>query len=137
MLLPEQLLPAIILAKASLSGNEYAWRIHDVEDAIRAAYSTNLATIGGQIQFRLPDGTCELYWLEADSSPRRNGEDWSSFVSRSADEVIERFRSLRANSDFVAEGASSFTFLSERQNQGIVLADYLYFVLYFEAEIAA
>ena len=137
MPLPEQLLPARILAKASLCGNEYAWRIDDVEDTIRAAHSSNLATIGGQIQFRLPDGTCELYWLAADSSRRRDDEDWSSFVSRSANEVIEKFRSLQAKFNFVAEGVKEFTFLSEKHKQGFVLADYLYFILYFEAETAA
>ncbi len=137
MPLPEQLLPSIILAKASLHGNEYAWRIDDVEDTIRAACSANLAAIGGQIQFRLRDGTCELYWLAADSSPKQDDEDWSVFVSRSAGEVIEKFRNLRANSDFVAEGVNEFTFLSEKHDQGVFLADYLYFVLYFEAETSA
>lgn len=136
MQLPEQL-PAEILAKASVASNEYAWRIEDVESTIEAARLVNLATLGGQVQFRLPEGTCELYWLAADSSPRLNNESWSVFVFRSAKEVIEKFRLLQEKTDFVSEGIQAFTLLEGKYEEGANLADYLYFVLYFEDETAA
>ena len=53
-LYPENLLPKDILYKASLVGNEYAWKQIDVKKVIFAAEELNLATLGGQSQFRLP-----------------------------------------------------------------------------------
>ena len=53
-------LPHDLLQRASLRGSEYAWPIEDIPKVIEAARQANLASIGGQLQFRLPDGgTCE------------------------------------------------------------------------------
>ena len=132
--IPEGLLPDEILAKASLGGNEYAWRLADVEETVEAARSAGLLSIGGQVQFRMPDGTCELYWLAADPTSARASETWDEWVNRSADEVIAKFRELRANTDFVAEGMKSFDLLKSKAAEGVVLADHLWFVLYFDAK---
>jgi hypothetical protein len=65
---PELRLPHQILRRASLRGNEYAWPIEDICKVIEAAHQANLASIGRQLQFRLPDGgTCECYWVEVDT----------------------------------------------------------------------
>jgi hypothetical protein len=87
----ESLLPPAVLCKALLRGNEYAWPLDDVPAAIAAARSVGLATLGGQVQFRTPDGTCELYWLNADAEDWRSGEAWSEFVTRSAEQVARGF----------------------------------------------
>ena len=64
----ESRLPLDVLQRASLRGNEYAWPIEDIPKVIEAARQANLASIGGQLQFRLPDGgTCECYWIEVDT----------------------------------------------------------------------
>jgi hypothetical protein len=93
----EERLPAEILALGSCRGNEWAWPVEHVPAAIAAARGLGLATLGGQIQFRCPEGTCELYWLSADSSPRLAGEPWADYVTRSADEVLAGFHRLPAN----------------------------------------
>ena len=65
----EARLPAEILAKASLRGvdDEYAWRLDDIPFVIGAARAVGLANIGGQLQFRGPEFTCECYWVEVDT----------------------------------------------------------------------
>ena len=64
----EGALPPVLLGRASLVGNEYAWRVDDIPNVIEAARAANLVSIGGQLQFRLPDGgTCECYWVQVDT----------------------------------------------------------------------
>ena len=130
----EELLPAHIRAKATLRGNEYAWPLLDVEEAIRAATSLTLVTVGGQVQFRLPNATCELYWLNADATTKRTGETWEDYVDRSASEVITVFRRIREEVDIVADGVESFNCLKREAERGVDISQWLCFVLYF-AEI--
>ena len=62
---PESLLPADILARATLSGNEYAWRLEDIPAVIDSARAAGLVSLGGQLQFRLAGpGTLECYWVD-------------------------------------------------------------------------
>jgi hypothetical protein len=68
---PESSLPQAILDNASLRGNEYAWQQADVIATIQAAATQQLASIGGQAQFRFPNGTYEMYWLNYDASLSR------------------------------------------------------------------
>ena len=56
----EKYLPAEILQKAILSGKEYGWKRHDFREVLEKAVKVGLGIIGGQVQFKLPDGTCEL-----------------------------------------------------------------------------
>ena len=129
----ETRLPPSILAKATLRGNEYAWPFEWVEEAISVAVTLQLVTLGGQAQFRLPDGICEMYWLNADAPDRRLAEPWSEFVSRSALVVLRRFEETVASADYVAE-AHQWPFLQEKIKDGVNTLDYLCFVLYFQAE---
>ena len=110
-------------------------RCPEVEGAVSAAEEVGLANLGGQAQYRLPNGTCELYWMNADSADRREGESWSDYVSRSASEVREAFRDLVAEADFAAE-ARRFAFLAERLDGGEDVLPHLCFVLYFAEEPA-
>ena len=75
--------PEAALYGATLSGNEYGWKPEHFPRALDEAEARGLACIGGQFQFQLPDGTCEMYWLNADSSSRRAGEPWRQYVARS------------------------------------------------------
>jgi hypothetical protein len=129
--MPKAVLPQELLSKASLQGNEYAWRIADVAEVIAAARDLGLATLGGQIQFRTPDGICELYWLSADADERRPGEDWLAFVARSADQVLWLFTRLVADTDFIAEGVRTFSYRAELRSRGHELNEYLYFAMSF------
>jgi hypothetical protein len=127
----EESLPPEILLKASRRGDEYAWRLPDVLEVIAAARALGLATLGGQVQFRTPGGTCELHWLSADAEDRHPGESWEDYVARSADEVSRKVRSLAEVTNFIGEGIS-FPHLAELRSKGEALEEYLCFVLYFE-----
>jgi hypothetical protein len=127
----EQRLPQNALNKATWRGNEYAWPLPAVEEVVIAARDCSLANLGGQIQFRVPEGTCELYWLTAAPDDRRPDEPWSAYVNRTADEVLSRFRLLQSRTNFVKEGVS-FPLLQHLHDQGVNLDQYLCFVVYFE-----
>jgi hypothetical protein len=131
----EHLLPAEVLQKASVKGSEYAWSFDDVPAVIAAARRCGLATEGGQVQYRFPNATCELYWLNADSTPRRDGEVWSEYVVRSADEVLGGFQRLLADTDFIAEVAG-LGYLAEQLAPGVSITPFRCFVLYFASESA-
>lgn len=106
--LSETLLPSDLLARASLRGAEYAWRLDDIPLVIEAARSINLVSLGGQLQFRLPDGgTCECHWVEVDASLSEEKLPWGERVSRSAEVAAREFAALRRNTDFLAAGFSS------------------------------
>jgi hypothetical protein len=48
-------LPHDVLQRATLQGNEYAWPVEYIPKVIEAAREAELASIGGQLQFRLPE----------------------------------------------------------------------------------
>src|ERR1700720_2540345 len=96
----EKMLPTAVLAKASIRGNEYAWKLSDVEEVINAGQACNLAAVGGQAQFRVPDGTCEMYWICAEPAPRTQDESWSHYVQRTAIEVRSQIRLVIEKTDF-------------------------------------
>lgn len=129
----EQFLPPAILSKGTQRGNEYAWPLSVVKEVIAAAKDCGLANLGGQIQYRIPEGTCELYWLTVGSRERSPGESWDHYVSRSAEEVLTGFRGLK-DTDFIAEGVRNFDVLKRLQMEGVDLSQYLCFVLYFEKD---
>ena len=131
--LDEDRLPEAVLAKASLRGSEYAWPLPDVEDAIAAAKACGLTTLGGQAQFRFPDGTCELHWVNAQATERQLGETWDAYVLHSAADMTTQFRRVVASTDFGAE-ARDWPFLRAKVEAGVPVMDYLCFVLYFTGD---
>jgi hypothetical protein len=64
-------LPPEIAKGAELAGKELGWEINSFPEALTNAEALAYACVGGQFQFRLDVGTCEMYWLSADSEPRR------------------------------------------------------------------
>lgn len=129
----EELLPQTVLSKASIRGKEYAWQKDDVKEAILAARQQNLATLGGEVQFRIPNGTCELYWLSFDPADKSDSEIWQDYVARSASECMTNIDRLRNTTDFEKLGKENFRVLhniAETEDIGI----YLCFVLYFVTE---
>jgi hypothetical protein len=93
---------------------------------LERARTAGFCCIGGQFQFRLQNGTYEMYWLSADSSERRDAEPWSAYSNRSCLEVLSKFKDLVAKTDFVKEAAGW-------KLQASDVAD-LVFVAYFESE---
>lgn len=103
-------LPHDVFQRASLRGNEYAWPIEDIPKVIEAARQANLASVGGQLQFRLPDGgTCECYWVEVDTYKSVPASlPWQERVNQTAAVALADFSHLLSKFDFVAEGRRSF-----------------------------
>ena len=138
IVIDERLLPPEILSKANLAGNEYAWPVDEIPSVIEAARLAGLISIGGQLQFRLPDdgGTCECYWVEVDTYrfvPKSLA--WDERVEKTADIALEDFEQLRETVDFIEEGRSGFQkYLNEYEAQGGDLSDVMYFVWYVSAD---
>ena len=99
-------LPPDISQGANLRGNEYGWSISSFPGALASAEAQAYACLGGQFQFRLDDGTCEMYWLNADSKQRAHGESWVDYCHRSCSEVLNRFQHLASATDFKKEATS-------------------------------
>jgi len=120
-------LPPDITEGAALRGTEYGWTVSSFPNALSKAQAAGYACLGGQFQFRLDDGsTCEMYWLEADSTERTGGESWEAYSRRSCTEVLRRFQYLMSKTDFAKE-ASNWSLQ-------IDATKYLVFVAYFVRE---
>lgn len=138
--LPEHTLPSEILQRALRAGNEYAWRIHDIPHVIEAARLSNLVSIGGQLQFRLPDGaTCECYWIEVDTNKSVDKAlPWQERVTRTAEVALRDFQALQTRFDFISEGRVGFApYLDALVAEGRDPADSMSFVWYVTNEAEA
>jgi hypothetical protein len=106
---PEKLLPKGLLARASFRGNEYAWSIHNIPEVIDAARAANLASLGGQLQFRLPDAICECYWIEVDTAEIAGDSlSWPQVVEKSATVALSDFENILQDVDLLVEGLKAF-----------------------------
>jgi hypothetical protein len=86
-------LPPSITEGATLRANEYGWSVSSFPIALAKARAGWYACLGAQFQFRLDDGTtCEMYWLNADSTERVGGESWADYSRRSCTEVLQKFQ---------------------------------------------
>jgi hypothetical protein len=123
-------LPSDLMPDTRFIGNEYAWPIAIFPAALARAQQAGLACPGGQFQFRTPNSTCEMYWLNADSTDRAPDEHWDQYVIRSCNEVLAAFISLSTSTDFYAE-ASRWPAVLELLAAGAKPEQYLCFVAYF------
>jgi hypothetical protein len=128
-------LPHHILARSSLRGNEYAWPLEEIPNVIEAARLSNLASIGGQLQFRLPNGaTCECYWIDVDTCTSvPPSVPWQERVTQTATVALADFSPLLLRFDFIAEGRRSFSYEFERfESEGGNLTQTMCFVWYLD-----
>ncbi|WP_187263652.1 hypothetical protein [Pontibacter beigongshangensis] len=129
----QKYLPNEILLKSTISGKEHGWKREDFNEVVNHAFKSGLAVVGGQVQFKLPDGTCELHWRKYDTNGRMAGEGWTSYCSRTKQECLEQFNALPTNQELINEGIENFEFLREKSAQGVNPEDFLIFILYFNA----
>jgi hypothetical protein len=135
---PERYLPKELLDRASLRGKEYAWRVDDIPEVIEAARRAGLVSIGGQLQFRLPDGgTCECYWVEVDTYQSVSKElPWAERVARTAEVALADFMRLASEYDFLEEGRRAFR-MGQVEHRDESPAGIMWFVWYvLDAEAA-
>ncbi|HZF36874.1 MAG TPA: hypothetical protein VE914_23990 [Candidatus Angelobacter sp.] len=126
-------LPPDLLGRASRSGNEYAWRVHDIPEVIEAARAANLVSVGGQLQFWLPGGgVVELYWIGVDTYRSVDSAlSWKVRVERTAEVAARDFAALQDRFDFISEGRAV---LDEHTAGGHDPADTMWFVWYVLCE---
>jgi len=130
-----ELLPRDIRDRASTRGKEYAWRMEDVKVAILAAKRLNLATLGGEIQYRLPQCIYEMYWFDFDPPEKKTIETWEEYVVRSADDAICRFEAMCNSTCFEQEGVLSIESVRDAVGKGEKdLSQHLWFVVDFVTE---
>lgn len=127
------MLPAELVEGTSIAGNEYGWPLDRFPEAARLSAALGYACLGGQFQFRAPIGTCEMYWLNADSAERQTGESWNSYCNRSCAEVLDRFRKVVAETNFQAE-ATKWPELQTAIGNGLDIESTLAFVAHFVSE---
>ena len=135
----EQSLPQELIERATLRGNEYAWRLDDIPLVIQAAKNANLVNLGGQLQFRIPEiGTCELHYVEVRTHYAvPETLPWAERVEKSALVAMEQFRNLPREYDFIHEGRLGFgRYLSEAEANGLSLKEVMCFVWYLLADEA-
>lgn len=118
-------LPAELLERADLRANEPAWRRDDLPQLAEKAKALSFACLGGQVQFRFDDSTCELYWLSYDPAERWPNETWQAFVQRSWDEMIAKLNALPDNDAIICEARKNFTTVTDAD-----LSDGPWFVTY-------
>lgn len=104
---------------------------------IEATRAAKLVSIGGQLQFRLPDGgTCECYWIEVDTYKSVDKSlSWQDRVNRTAEAATRDFTALQERFDFMAEGRKAFPdYLDKLLADGRDPADVMCFVWYVLCE---
>lgn len=124
--------PSNVLDEASLRGNEYAWPVELIPNVIASCKAARFVSLGGQLQFRLPAGTCECNWVEVDTRPQLNGElEWDDLVDRSAASALSLFGALKLKLDFMKEGRKAFSSsFSKLEYAGGDPQEYVCFVWY-------
>jgi hypothetical protein len=126
-----------LLMRATARGRELAWSLPDIPKVIEAAEAANLISIGGQLQFRFPNGgTCECNWVEVDTFKTVSPDlPWHERVSKTSTAALSQFLTLQARYDFIAEGRRAFrrTF-DEFETGGGDPKDAMCFVWYVDAE---
>jgi hypothetical protein len=127
---PERRLPEEILALADWRFDEAAWRRKDLPLVAAAAIALDLACLGGQVQFRVPDGIAELYWQDFDPTDRKPDEDWSAYVARSWSEALFLLDSLPSDQQLI-DAARTFAGLQDRAEAELL--EGLWFVTYLSA----
>jgi hypothetical protein len=131
---PGVFLPTELLACASMQGNEYACRKRDLLRVAAAAREAGLAANGWQVQFRSPDGSCELCWDSFEPAAVSENESWDEYLSRSWNETLQTWEKLFDNKDFIEEGRKIFSLIQEMEDEKVLPRDLLWFVLYFRQE---
>jgi hypothetical protein len=132
----EKALPPELIRRAWLSGSEYAWSLEDIPHVIEAARTAQLINIGGQLQFRLPDGgTAECYWIEVDTYREVDEAlPWETRVQLTAEVAKRQFAALPPKDALVEEGRKAFApYLAEAEKSGYSTADLMWFVWYVAA----
>lgn len=125
-------LPADILAKADFRYNEYAWRIKDIPEVIRAATRAGFMSLGGQLQIRIPDAIGECHWVETDPAGLAPADlPWAVRIRMVEELALQDWEELKAHYDFAEQVRLAFPAVLEPYlARGGKLEDALWFTWY-------
>jgi hypothetical protein len=130
-------LPKRVREKALVTtGGEHARRMGDVVEAIEAGRAAGLACLGGQVQWKYQEVTCEAYWLDFDPDERGESESWPEYVERSSDEAIGKFRKLCEATDFRQRALEWEAIRAWVHQHGSDPDEYLWFPVYFSSDVS-
>lgn len=106
---PEMLLPDTLRSAACRNDGEWGWQPEAIPLVIDEAEKLSLLNIGGQLQFLMPEGTCECYWVEVDAiNGEPDGLTWAERVARSATAARQQMIDTSRRYDFIEEGRKAF-----------------------------
>lgn len=106
---PELCLPDELRQSACRSSGEWGWPPELIPRVIEEAEKLGLLSLGGQLQFLLPCGICECYWV--DVNPLANVPEelpWGERVSLAAAASLRGFDEVKSKFEFIAEGRKAF-----------------------------
>ncbi len=132
----ETLLSDELRSVACRSGNEWGWQPEKIPLVIDEAEKLGLLNVGGQLQFLMPEGTCECYWVEVDAlMGEPEGLTWAERVSLSATAARQKMAEIKRRYDFVEEGRKAFAApFANYEATGGNVRDRMCFIWYLQAE---
>lgn len=132
---PELLLSDELRSLAYRSGNEWGWQPEDIPLVIDEAERLSLLNVGGQLQFLMPDGTYECYWVEVDAlADEPDGLTWAERVALSAAAARKKMADISRRLDFVEEGRKAFAApITAYEATGGNIRDRMCFIWYLES----
>jgi hypothetical protein len=133
---PEMMLPETMRSAACRSGNEWGWRPESIPLVIDEAENAGLLNIGGQLQFLIPEGTCECYWVEVDAlADEPKDLTWTERVALAATASRQKMADVSRRYDFIEEGRRAFTApFQAYEAAGGDIRDRMCFIWYFQAD---
>lgn len=132
---PEDGLSSELRKSAVRSGREWGWPLGFIPRVIDEAEKLDLLSLGGQLQFLLPAGICECYWVSVEALDQEPaGLGWTARVAFAATNARQQFEGLKRRHDFIVEGRKAFgEYFEAFEAGGGNLNEAMYFVWYLAA----
>lgn len=131
----ETIVPKYLLEKSVYFDNELAWPYLIIPAIIEAGRSFGATSLGGDLQFRLPDGRrCESMNVGVCVYEHEISHvDISGAADASAKVALDKFSSLGGVAEFIREGMDGFPdILRPLINEHNGLEPYIYFTWKFQ-----
>lgn len=93
-----------------------------------------ISILGAQVQYRVPGGTCDMYWRTVDLSEKKLLESRKNFLKRNLSEAISSIETnfLSKVNEIDKDAIESFKFLEESVKKGVNIRDYRVLEVYVE-----
>lgn len=129
----EMFLSEDLIARASMRGDEYAWRKKDLLRVADEAQTSEIACDGWKVLFRTPDGDGELCWFSFYPEGLNGHETWQQFVERSWQVSRGKWRELFKEAELLEEGRKAFRLIQQTEDKELLPREALWFIIYFRS----